>query len=254
MLGWLLNQRLVATVDEVEAIMVDWDVGAAAVKTRAGISHIEERTARRTVTTGCGQGTVFGDAMAEVGRLVLPDGRAHRPRRTLLTMLDRMRHRASVHRAAGSVHGCGLFKGGEMLVACEDVGRHNAIDTIAGWMATRGRHRRRQALLHHRPAHQRDGDEGRADGHRTGRQPQRRDAAMGHELAERLHMTLIGRAANRASCVTAARNASPRCPPPWANPPDRGVCDNLSQRLSASTGQSPLYRRTRQEITPACAA
>ncbi|MEO8121573.1 MAG: formate dehydrogenase accessory sulfurtransferase FdhD, partial [Rhodoferax sp.] len=60
-LGFLRNQRLVQSVDEVESITVDWEVGAAAVKTRQGISDIEARTSKRVVTTGCGQGSVFGD-------------------------------------------------------------------------------------------------------------------------------------------------------------------------------------------------
>ncbi|NCP55240.1 MAG: sulfurtransferase FdhD, partial [Rhodoferax sp.] len=71
-LGFLRNQRLVASVDEVDSITVDWDVGAAAVKTRQGISNIEARTAKRVVTTGCGQGSVFGDLMAEVDQIKLP--------------------------------------------------------------------------------------------------------------------------------------------------------------------------------------
>ncbi|NCP40637.1 MAG: sulfurtransferase FdhD, partial [Rhodoferax sp.] len=70
-LGFLRNQRLVASVDEVDSITVDWDVGAAAVKTRQGISNIEARTAKRVVTTGCGQGSVFGDLMAEVDQIKL---------------------------------------------------------------------------------------------------------------------------------------------------------------------------------------
>ena len=59
-LGYLLNQRLISRADEVESITVDWEVSAAAVRTRHGISDIESRTAKRTVTTGCGQGTMFG--------------------------------------------------------------------------------------------------------------------------------------------------------------------------------------------------
>src|SRR5690606_18535010 len=71
-LGYLLNQRLVASIDEIESVTVDWDVGAAAVTTRQGIERIEERTARRVVTTGCGQGSVFGGLMDEIDRIALP--------------------------------------------------------------------------------------------------------------------------------------------------------------------------------------
>lgn len=211
-LGWLLNQRLVTSVDEVEAITVDWDVGAAAVKTRQGISGIEERTARRTVTTGCGQGTVFGDAMSAVDRLVLRGGPVLQPA-TLLAMLDRMRHRASVHRAAGSVHGCALFDGEQMLVACEDVGRHNAIDTIAGWMATRGIEGEGKIFY----------TTGRLTSEMVIKAAQMGVAlvvsrngvtAMGHELGTKLGMTLVGRAANRRFlCYCGAQRIATAAPP-----------------------------------------
>jgi FdhD protein len=131
-LGFLRNQRLVESVHEIESITVDWEVGAAAVKTRQGISNIEERTSKRVVTTGCGQGSVFGDMMAEVDQLVLPD--ANLKQSQLYGIVNAIRLQASTYKTAGSVHGCALFRGDEMLVFVEDVGRHNAVDTIAGWM------------------------------------------------------------------------------------------------------------------------
>ena len=135
-LGYLRNQRLVDSLDDVESITVDWDVEAAAVKTRAGAaSSIDARTARRIVTTGCGQGTMFGHLMDELGALKLPSASAARIHQSTLHQLNEaMRKTDSVHRRAGSVHGCALFHGTEMLTFVEDVGRHNAIDTIAGWM------------------------------------------------------------------------------------------------------------------------
>ena len=71
-LGFLRNQRLVRSVHDIASITVDWEVGAAAVKTREGIDNIEQRTAKRVVTTGCGQGSVFGDLMDDVDTIVLP--------------------------------------------------------------------------------------------------------------------------------------------------------------------------------------
>jgi len=135
-LGFLRNQRLVASVDEVESITVDWDVGAAAVKTRQGISDIEARTAKRVVTTGCGQGSVFGDLMAEVDAIQLP--RATLTQTELYGIVNAIRLQETTYKSAGSVHGCALFRGAEMLVFIEDVGRHNALDTIAGWMWMKG--------------------------------------------------------------------------------------------------------------------
>lgn len=131
-LGFLRNQRLLQSVREVESITVDWDVDAAAVKTRHGISDIEARTSKRVVTTGCGQGSVFGDLMAEVGQLVLPA--ATLTQSQLYGIVNAIRLQESTYKSAGSVHGCALFRGQEMLMFVEDVGRHNAIDTIAGWM------------------------------------------------------------------------------------------------------------------------
>jgi FdhD protein len=131
-LGFLRNQRLVQSVDDIESITVDWEVGAAAVKTRRGIDNIEERTAKRVVTTGCGQGSVFGGLMDDVDRIVLPP--ATLLQSELYGIVNAIRVQESIYKAAGSVHGCALFQGEDMLVFIEDVGRHNAIDTIAGWM------------------------------------------------------------------------------------------------------------------------
>jgi FdhD protein len=131
-LGYLRNQRLIASVHEVESITVDWEVGAAAVKTRRGIADIEARTASKVVTTGCGQGSVFGDLMADVDKLVLPP--ATLTQQQLYAIVNAIRVQDSTYKTSGSVHGCALFRGDEMLSFVEDVGRHNAIDTIAGWM------------------------------------------------------------------------------------------------------------------------
>lgn len=132
-LGYLLNQRLIRSAHEVESITVDWEVGAAAVKTHHGIANLAEKTAKRVVTTGCGQGSVFGDLMADVDTIALPP--ATLTQSALYGIVNAIRLHDSVYKAAGSVHGCALFKGDTMLMFVEDVGRHNAIDAIAGWMA-----------------------------------------------------------------------------------------------------------------------
>jgi FdhD protein len=140
-LGYLRNQRLVANVREVASITVDWDAGedgagVAAVKTHLGIADIAARTEKRVVTTGCGQGSVFGDLMGDVERMTLPDARISQAR--LYGLLNAIRLQESTYKSAGSVHGCALFKGEQMQIFVEDVGRHNAIDTIAGWMWMNG--------------------------------------------------------------------------------------------------------------------
>ena len=131
-LGYLRNQRLVSSVDEIESVTVDWDVGSAAVKTRSGIERIEERTSRRIVTTGCGQGSVFGGLMDEIESIALPEAAITQAQ--LYGIVNAIRLQESTYKSAGSVHGCALFRGEEMLLFVEDVGRHNAIDTIAGWL------------------------------------------------------------------------------------------------------------------------
>jgi FdhD protein len=196
-LGYLRNQRLVESVTSVESVTVDWDVAAVAVHTRDGIEDIERKTARRVVTTGCGQGTVFGNLMDELQSLALPDARSARIRQsTLLGMLDLMRLQDSIHRRAGSVHGCALFRGTEMLCFVEDVGRHNAIDTIAGWMWMRGMPGADKVFY----------TTGRLTSEMVMKSAQigvpiivsrNGVTAMGHEMAQKLGMTLFGRAANR---------------------------------------------------------
>jgi FdhD protein len=137
-LGYLRNQRLVKDVADIDSITVDWDVGAAAVKTRHGIEDIEEKTSRRVVTTGCGQGSVFGGLMDEVDGIVLPAD-AHMTQAQLYSLVNTIRLKETTYKSAGSVHACALFAmtagDPEMLLFVEDVGRHNAIDTIAGWMS-----------------------------------------------------------------------------------------------------------------------
>lgn len=196
-LGYLINQRLVTGAEDVDSVTVDWDVGAAAVRTRSGIVDLQARTERRVVTTGCGQGTVFGDVMAGLEAVVLPSSAQARIRQsTLHAMLETMRQQDSIHRRAGSVHGCALFRGSERLMFVEDVGRHNAIDAIAGWMALQGvsggdkifyTTGRLTSEMVMKAAHMgvpvivsRNGV-----------------TQMGHDLASRLGMTLFGRAANR---------------------------------------------------------
>ncbi|QEZ47569.1 formate dehydrogenase accessory sulfurtransferase FdhD [Cupriavidus oxalaticus] len=132
-LGYLRNQRLVESIEDIAAVQVDWETESAAVTTRTGVDRIEERTARRVVTTGCGQGTVFGSLLDEVDSIRLPVD-TMLDQDTLYGIIDTIRLQQSVYKQAGSVHGCALFKGTELLMFVEDVGRHNAVDAIAGRM------------------------------------------------------------------------------------------------------------------------
>ncbi|HEY9068464.1 MAG TPA: formate dehydrogenase accessory sulfurtransferase FdhD [Burkholderiaceae bacterium] len=198
-LGYLRNQRLVESVEQIESVTVDWDVGAAAVKTRAGIEDFDRKTAKRVVTTGCGQGTVFGDLMHELDAIALPtphDPNARISQKTLYGLLDAMRVQESTYKSAGSVHGCALFRQDELLMFVEDVGRHNAIDTIAGWMWLHGMGGSDKTFY----------TTGRLTSEMVIKSAQMGVpivvsrsgiTQMGHELATRLGLALFGRATNR---------------------------------------------------------
>jgi len=137
-LGYLRNQRLVRAIDDVVSVQVDWSVDAVAVVTRNGIADVEERTAKKVVTTGCGQGSVFGGLMDEVETISLSET-ATLTQSVVYRIVDTIRTQQSIYKQAGSVHGCALFSNtGELLYFVEDVGRHNAVDAIAGLMWLEG--------------------------------------------------------------------------------------------------------------------
>ncbi|WP_229429694.1 MULTISPECIES: formate dehydrogenase accessory sulfurtransferase FdhD [unclassified Massilia] len=137
-LGYLRNQRLVRSIEDIVSIQVDWEVDSVAVVTRSGIADVEERTAKKVVTTGCGQGSVFGGLMDEVDQISLPED-ARLPQSVVYRIVETIRTQQSIYKQAGSVHGCALFSNeGELLYFVEDVGRHNAVDAIAGLMWLEG--------------------------------------------------------------------------------------------------------------------
>ncbi len=141
-IGYLRNQRLVGRIEDIVSVQVDWDVDAVAVATRNGLADLGEKTRKRTRTTGCGQGTVFGDLMDDIESVRLP-AEARLARTTLYALLDRVRLHETIYKQAGAVHGCALATNNsagdaegasEILYFVEDVGRHNAVDAIAGQM------------------------------------------------------------------------------------------------------------------------
>ena len=194
-IGFLRNQRLVESIEEIESVQVDWEVNAVVVTTFTGLADLDRKTAKRTATTGCGQGTVFGDLMEDIDAIRLDD-RMRVEESTLFELLNAVRVHESIYKQAGAVHGCALARGGEILTFVEDVGRHNAVDAIAGWMWLEGV------------------DGGDKIFYTTGRLTSEMviKAAqmgipvlvsrsgltkMGHEVAEQVGITMIGRAVNR---------------------------------------------------------
>ena len=140
-IGYMRNQRLVDRVDQIASVQVDWEVNAVAVTTRNGLGGAAARMEKRTVTTGCGQGTMFGDLMQDVDNIRLAsDARLTQER--LFALTQEVRQLQTIHKRAGAVHGCALVRNGpdgvEVLMFVEDVGRHNAVDAIAGRMWLEG--------------------------------------------------------------------------------------------------------------------
>ena len=136
-IGYLRNQRLVESIEDIVAVQVDWETNSVAVNTRNGLVDLDIKTAKRTKTTGCGQGTVFGDLMEEIDSVTLP-GDATLTRAALYELLDHVRVHETIYKQAGAVHGCALASNegehAQILLFVEDVGRHNAVDAIAGRM------------------------------------------------------------------------------------------------------------------------
>jgi FdhD protein len=206
-IGYLRNQRLVESIDDIVAVQVDWDVNAVSVKTRHGLKDLEARMSKQTKTSGCGQGTVFGDLMEDIESVRLPAG-ATLAQETLYDLLDRVRLHETIYKQSGAVHGCALAVnapgGADILMFVEDVGRHNAVDAIAGWMGLHGVTGADKTFY--------------TTGRLTSEMVMKSArmgvpiivsrngvTAMGHELATKLGMTLFGRAANRHFlCYTGA--------------------------------------------------
>jgi len=132
-IGYLRNQRLADSIDDIAAVQVDWETGSVAVTTRKK-RDLTSRLAKKTVTTGCGQGTVFGDLMEEIDQVHLRED-IFLEDANLFILLEKVRKHETIYKQAGAVHGCALATtAGEILMFVEDVGRHNAVDAIAGFM------------------------------------------------------------------------------------------------------------------------
>ena len=130
-IGYLRNQRLVSSIDEIKAVQVDWETSSVAVTT---LHRKEINLGKRTVTSGCGQGTVFGDLMEEIDSIKLRND-VSLTDENLFLLIDKVRKHETIYKKAGAVHGCALAStAGEILMFVEDVGRHNAVDAIAGFM------------------------------------------------------------------------------------------------------------------------
>jgi FdhD protein len=139
-LGWLRNQRLVLDIEDIQSIQVDWETEAVAITTYRGIENLDDKLSHKTVTTGCGQGTVFGNLMDDIDNLKMQQPLIQQS--AIYHLLQSLNDYNEVYKNAGAVHGCALCSispnidqvGGSIEQFIEDVGRHNAVDAIAGYM------------------------------------------------------------------------------------------------------------------------
>ena len=133
-LGYLRNQRLIEDIESIRSVQVDWEREQVAVTTvdGTGIVDWEEKLSGRTVTTGCGQGTVFSCTLDELYNWRVPHITIRQSR--IYELLREISAFNDIYKRAGAVHGCALCLDTEIITFIEDVGRHNAADAISGLM------------------------------------------------------------------------------------------------------------------------
>jgi FdhD protein len=134
-LGFLRNQGMLTAGDAVTGVDYDEELETVVVRTAAPTNH-EEKLKKKTRTSGCAVGTVFGDMMEGLEGVTLPATPVHTS--DLYALAARINRTPSLYLQAGAIHGTVLCRGDQPLVYMEDVGRHNAVDKIAGWMMAEG--------------------------------------------------------------------------------------------------------------------
>ena len=134
--GYLVNQNMLAPDDEITGIDFDGDIDTVVVRT-ARDTDFEDKLKKKTLTSGCAQGTVFGDVMESFDKVRLPEDAVLRTS-WLYALLKKINTAPSLYLEAGAIHGCVLCQEDRLLIYMEDVGRHNAVDKIAGYMYLNG--------------------------------------------------------------------------------------------------------------------
>lgn len=132
-LGYLRNQRIIEDIKDIISIDVKWDTGVSSVKTKhKDIKEITDKLKNKTVTTGCGQGTIFSCTLDKLYDDTLPNTKIKRSE--IFNLLAKITKYNDIYKEAGAVHGCALCNKNDVLEFIEDVGRHNAADTLSGIM------------------------------------------------------------------------------------------------------------------------
>ena len=137
-LGYLHNQGLIEDIEDIVSVKVDWESERANVFThsRKGLKDIKEKLSKRIVTSGCGQGTLFSCSLDKLYEIKLSNFKLRQS--TIYALLKEITKYNQIYKKVGSVHGCGLCQNSKVSIFIEDVGRHNAADTIAGRMWIEG--------------------------------------------------------------------------------------------------------------------
>ncbi len=130
-LGYLLNQNMLKRGDVVTGVDYDEELEVVVVRTPER-TNFEEKLKKKTLTSGCAQGTAFGDLMEAIEEIALPQAELRTS--WLYTLTKKINTTPSLYLEAGAIHGCVLCERDRPLVYMEDVGRHNAVDKVAGWM------------------------------------------------------------------------------------------------------------------------
>ena len=133
-LGYVKNQGLITNLNEIKSVQVDWDVNAAAITSTNKRNDWIDKLGSRIITSGCGQGTIFNGIMEQLDKFKIKSKKIKQS--TIYLLLKNLNSYNDVYRNAGAVHGCALCQNSKPLIFIEDVGRHNAVDAIAGkmWM------------------------------------------------------------------------------------------------------------------------
>ena len=134
-LGFLRNQGMLGDGETIKGVDYDEELETVVVRTETQTTY-EDKLKKKTRTSGCAVGTVFGDMMEGLEGVVLPDVQVRTS--DLYTLATKINRTPSLYLEAGAIHGTVLCQGDRPLVYMEDVGRHNAVDKIAGWMLSEG--------------------------------------------------------------------------------------------------------------------
>lgn len=135
-IGYLLNQNMLGPTDELLGVEYEEDIETVVVRT-ATETNFEDKLKKKTLTSGCAQGTVFGDVMEKFDDIVLPENAVIKTS-WLYALTKQINTVPSLYLEAGAIHGCALYEENRPLLYMEDVGRHNAVDKIAGYMYKHG--------------------------------------------------------------------------------------------------------------------